>query len=702
MANNRQFFDPDKEQNKYSENLFEFPSVSSSIQQLPSNTDILPKDFDVPVLPQQVHINHNVLPFLELLENMPIGAALILPDLRIAWINEQLSTYTGYTEEELTSKSLYDLTHIELLAIYQQKWRDVLSSKISSCTLELPVLHKTSSIIWLQMSLSLQKDFVQECPCLIALIQDQTKRKSIENTVRESELKYRNLVEQIPAVIYLTSFDMDGKILYISPRIETLLGYQSREWMTNHSFHEKCIYPEDRLKVMTELINSRKNGSEYSLEYRMIAGNDQVIWVHDQGKRINDHVGDPLFYQGIIVDITDRKLAEAARNKEAQYTQMLIGVATRLNSQLDLDLVLNSLCKETAGLLNVDAVWVALQDEDGFFNFATGYGLPADFNKSLNREFVTDSLIPPSHDKDVFIISDIGDDETAMINFLYAQLSIRTVLWAFMRHNNQAIGCLVVYSFNRIRQFTSEDKALLNGLAAQAAQAIANATLYEQVTRQREKLRHLGARLAESQEQERKYLAAQMHDQVGQNLMAIAMRLDSIKLQVPEKQTETLRQLDDCLALIAESTDQVRGVMAKLRPPVLDDFGLIAALKWYLNEFAARTHIKTELKTSRHFPRLSPSVETALFRITQEALNNVAEHAQATAVTLAIQHTRKSVTCIIEDDGIGFSMPAEKDTIRSTGVGLALMVEKAQALSGKCFIESSPGKGSRVIINLLR
>jgi len=218
-----------------------------------------------------------------------------------------------------------------------------------------------------------------------------------------------------------------------------------------------------------------------------------------------------------------------------------------------------------------------------------------------------------------------------------------------------------------------------------------------------ERLRALTAQMAEVAEAERQRLARELHDQVGQNLTALGINLNIVRTQMPEETAAPVRsRLDDSLSLVEQTAARIRDVMANLRPPVLDDYGLVAALHWYREQFTRRTDIAIAVEGEEPVPRLAARVENALFRIAQEALTNVAKHAQATQVTVTVEVDSGTLRLAVADDGIGFdpAHPAEPDGGR--GWGLLTMTERAEAVGGRCRIESYPGQGTRVIVEVAR
>ncbi|MGI5915301.1 MAG: PAS domain S-box protein [Anaerolineae bacterium] len=247
------------------------------------------------------------------------------------------------------------------------------------------------------------------------------------------------------------------------------------------------------------------------------------------------------------------------------------------------------------------------------------------------------------------------------------------------------------------------DEPAISVIAHQLSIAVENATLFQAVARQREELRALTGRLAEAEESERRRVAQELHDQVGQTLSVLGINLSFLRAQMPAELLDTMgSHLDDSMGLLEQAIDRTRNVMADLRPPVLDDYGLVAALRWYGVQFATRTGISVNIEGTEPSPRLDAPVEIGLFRIAQEALTNVAKHARARNVTITVNEDEdRGVLCLtVVDDGIGFNpiKPDERNDHR--GWGLLSMNERAEAVGGRLHIESSPGKGTQLVVEV--
>ena len=208
-----------------------------------------------------------------------------------------------------------------------------------------------------------------------------------------------------------------------------------------------------------------------------------------------------------------------------------------------------------------------------------------------------------------------------------------------------------------------------------------------------EALQLLSHQLLVAQEQERRHIARELHDEIGQSLTALKMDLQKAQ-QHPLPMAASLQ---DSLLLVNDILHQVRSLSLTLRPSLLDDLGLVAALRWYIDQQVQRTGIGMQLVTAPLTPRFSTDVETVCFRITQEALTNVARHAQARQVHIELQHEASILQLRIRDDGVGFDVGAARErAMRGTSMGLLGMQERVQLAGGQFAIASNPYRGTEI------
>lgn len=211
----------------------------------------------------------------------------------------------------------------------------------------------------------------------------------------------------------------------------------------------------------------------------------------------------------------------------------------------------------------------------------------------------------------------------------------------------------------------------------------------------------IAARVEEAQEQERRRVAQELHDRVGQELSALSISLDLLRIQTRGSLSlESESRLDDAVALVRGITASVRNVMSELRPPMLDDYGLLPALRWYARLFARRVNIAVRVAGREPAPRLSPNAAIMLFRIAQEALSNVARHAEATRAEIRLTQRTGVLRLTVADNGRGFDLDTRTDVSTEGGWGLRTMAERAAALQAHFRVESRVGGGTRVVVEL--
>ncbi len=272
----------------------------------------------------------------------------------------------------------------------------------------------------------------------------------------------------------------------------------------------------------------------------------------------------------------------------------------------------------------------------------------------------------------------------------------------------ELVGSLVMSSSAEGRPFASQDLNLLAAFARQITTSIENARLYQVLQERETRLAELFRQLVNAQEGERQRIARELHDETGQKLTALAMGLAAVEASgfnrmggdgAAEGRTlvHNLRDVTD------QAITELRHIMSDLRPALLDDLGLAPALRSYVQQYALRhPEINVTLSADRPAHRLPPQYETALFRVAQEALTNIARHAHATRATVILEQRSGIARLEISDNGVGFSPEAAHPGPNAFGSGLGLvgMRERITLVGGCWSIHSAPGQGTRVVVEL--
>jgi two-component system sensor histidine kinase UhpB len=192
-----------------------------------------------------------------------------------------------------------------------------------------------------------------------------------------------------------------------------------------------------------------------------------------------------------------------------------------------------------------------------------------------------------------------------------------------------------------------------------------------------------------------------LHDRVGQNLTALSINLDILRTSLQgDRAAEQHARIDDSSRLLESTVDSIQNVMSELRPPMLDDYGLLSALQWYTRDFANRTGIEVRVIGSDESERLAPDIEITLFRVAQEALTNVAKHAHASHTDIALNHGANHCSMTVTDDGIGIESNAEHRAGQRASLGIVTMRERVQAIGGRFHVHTMPAGGTQIAIDI--
>ncbi len=265
----------------------------------------------------------------------------------------------------------------------------------------------------------------------------------------------------------------------------------------------------------------------------------------------------------------------------------------------------------------------------------------------------------------------------------------------------QVIGSLVLCTLYDAVPFSLRDVALAQAIAAQLSVAIENATLYREVEQSGKLRGELLHRVVSAQEAERQRIARELHDGTGQTLTALGLGLAAAADRIDSEPATVRRQLIDMKQMNAQVLQEVHNVIADLRPSVLDNLGLLPALRGHIRAFEERTGVQTKLAVQGKSARLKPDVETTIFRVVQEALTNVYRHAAATSALVQVTFAADGVGLSVSDDGRGFDVPtALAGEDGRAAWGLLGIQERASLVGGTAEIISAPGQGTTVNITI--
>ncbi len=482
-------------------------------------------------------------------------------------------------------------------------------------------------------------------------------RHAIENALRESEERYRGLYHRTPAMLH--SIDTNGRIVRVSNYWSEVMGY-SRAEVIGQELTRFFTASSERHARETVFPKFFRDGFCRDIHYQFVKKNGEIIDVLLSAIVDRDRQGNIIRTLAVSIDITERKRTEEqlqlAKEELSRYTK-------------DLERQVRKRTREINNILTYTPSVIYMKDNAGHYTLVNA-GYEALFG--LTNEQVrgkSDSEVLPAAVAEQFRHS----DEKVLSERRSFHVEERI---------QQSDG---EHTYLSVKFPIYDDTGAISGICG----ILNDITAAKKAQHQ---LRRLSGSIMANQEKERAALARELHDELGQVLTAL--RMDAVWLHERLKAADATaagRALTMC-QLIDREIDEVRGMTFRLRPGVLDDLGLMDALDWYTTDFERRTEI-TCIFDHSEIPALTDNVATAAYRISQEALTNVARHAKAGRVEVTLHSNNGTLILAVKDDGIGFDA---LNLSESEGLGIAGMRERAALVGGCLEVHSEQGGGTEV------
>jgi signal transduction histidine kinase len=384
--------------------------------------------------------------------------------------------------------------------------------------------------------------------------------------------------------------------------------------------------------------------------------------------------------------------------RQTKRAEALVEIAKQLNLRLDLKELLEIVCRITNQALRSSASVVFLFDQKSskYLDMARRFEdeLPQAQRNPVRMSFsrtMLDRYLPKDHSS--FFIQNAESQKDVPMRNLLRLLGINHLAVAPLVRNQDVIGALVCGSVRK-QGFSQDDRDFLNGLAEHIMIAISNTRLFEHVRLGRERQRMLSRSNVDIQEAERRRIARELHDHLGQSLTGFQFMLESVKHQVDEAHKPGIAEIQSSVADIIE---QVREMSLNLRPSILDDLGLVPTVKWHIDRYTKQTGIHVNFFSSNSTERFPAEIETTAYRIIQEALTNAARHSRATEVFVGLVVNDNTLWVEILDKGNGFDVSA---VLNKPTSGLSGMSERADLMGGYLTIKSYIGQGTQIVAAL--
>jgi PAS domain S-box-containing protein len=470
---------------------------------------------------------------------------------------------------------------------------------------------------------------------LFGTVQDITERKRVEESLREKEIVLESSINGIAVS------DLEGNLTYANPACLKLRGYASKEEVLGRNVTDFWYEPEKVAKIMEGLQHRKSWFGELTGKRK----DGSTFEAEVSASRVVDKTGKPISLLAAFVDITERRRAED--NYRSIFENAVIGVYQSTPE---------------GQFLTVNPAFARI----------LGYERP--------REVT-------------------GMAKGAAQQF-YLRKSTRRAFEQLMKQHGE------VHDFEFEARCRDGRKIWVKENARVVQDRDGRVAYYEgfveDITARKdaeESLKQAAWRIIEAQEAERKRIACGLHDSVSQLLSSAKFQLASASERIQIGTQRSYRELEDSRMLIEKAVQEIRRIIRNLRPAVLDNLGLLPALRTLCEEFRERTSVKLDFRWMPELTRLAPQVELALFRIVQEALNNIEKHARATSVTVSLVQKEAAVWVKVKDNGIGFDyLAALRKSNGCSGFGLHTMMDRTASIGGDVKIHSAVEGGTEVVV----
>jgi len=635
------------------------------------------------------------------IDTIPAMVFAALPDGAVDFVNQRWLQYLGLSLQDVQGWGWEGTIHPDDRARSIAHWRATMAAG-QAAENELRVRRADGVYRWILGRFVPLRDEIGNIVQWYGVSTDIDDRKRAEEALRASEEKFSAAFRASPTALVIAT--LDGKYVEMNQAFCDLLGY-SREELLGKTAIDLGIFNAESRQEWVEAL-AREGG--------VIAPVELSFRVRDGSSRTTLSSVETITFHGVphrlatSLDITERKRAE---EEIRRYVARMDGLAeisrTFVEAGLEYQSVLNTVAQHTAQLIG-DSCVITRTSEDGQRSVPVAFyhrdpkalalmqvsllhtwqgGATQRYRTLLSGKSIYIPVVNPEEFR--------ASVEPAFLPYLDA-IGVSSLLIVPLQIQGQLIGTLGISRDRHGSPYTRDDQVLLQDVADRAALTIQNAQLFEQVQGAHERLQALSRQVLQAQEVERRAIARELHDEIGQQLSAVGILLSIIDRQLPSELAQA--RLETAQARVGDLIAQVRNLGLNLRPAILDDFGLMPALVWLFERYTTQTQIAVQFEhAGLEEQRFAPEVETTAYRIVQEALTNVARHAGVTEVTVRLWIDADTLWVVVADHGHGFD-PQTIDM--RTSSGLAGMVERAALLGGTLTIESAPGTGTRVTASL--
>lgn len=503
---------------------------------------------------------------------------------------------------------------------------------------------------WVSINGEMEYDNFGNPSILFGTVQDITERKIVEQKLQQSEERYRQIVETAQEGIWL--LDKNNITIFVNKKMCEILEYTADEIIGKKSIE----FMSDEGKIISsKALERRKKGVKEKFETCLLTKNGKKIWASFSANPILDEHNN---YQGslaMVTDITENLLAnELIKKSEEKYRS----------------------------LFNNNPITIFIWDLDTYKIIEVNDAATKEYGynrEEFSKMTILDLRTKDEHKNVIQFANEIRDMENTRISKIW-------------KHRSKS-GEQMSMNISSFRIIYNNKPAVL----AMAENVTEKIMVEKRLQNSYDEIRMLTNHLQSIREEERTHIAREIHDELGQQLTVLKMDVLSLKNRADIMSPIAQSKTDHMIQMIERSMRTVKKISSELRPSILDDLGLIAALEWQAKEFQQRTDIICDFKTSCDTDNFSDKINTAVFRIFQESLTNVARHAKASKINTKLYMEDDMLILSVSDNGVGICSTRKNN---KTSFGLLGMKERATMLNGDILISKIPDGGTCVTLKI--
>ena len=632
--------------------------------------------------------------FVEILNRLPDGLFTTDKEWRITYFNpaaEKITGFSAYDAVGMYCKDVFKNTICESDCALKRavaEGKDIHNREYSITNIDgrkIPIICSTSAF----------QDSAGRMLGGLEIFKDVSDVRRLQKEVLRREKKYRRVFEGSHDMIYATNHA--GRIMDINPAGVDLLGYKSKEELVGSLTAANLYFnPADRARFL-EIITRQGAVKDYEAKFKKRDGSPLQVLISSR-RYENPKTGD-IEYEGIIKDMTRRLQSEQELRERNRELSILNSIAVALNHSMDLNNILRTTLDNVLKALRLKRGALFLIDADPKkVRLHIASGLPRSASPEKNSVIFKDRMLGEHLLRKGFYF----DPEPTFPPFMArynggAGLKNPWLTCFLITFRGKAPGFFGL-DIPEDRHLSRHEFHLMGSLGNFLGGAIENTQLMETIRRHRQDLRLLTEKLFLSQEEERRRIARELHDEAGQSLTAVKLGLDRLEEKFCQNDGRIRGEVNEIRNMVRRTASEIRRLSFHLHPTLLIDLGLEPALNLYFKEIEKHSGLDIEFSMIGFDQRLKKDIETVLYRFSQETLTNTLKHSGAETFRLSIIKSYPRIIFLAEDDGVGFD--AEIIARDKRSLGLLGMRERVSLFGGSFHLRSPVGEGTRIRIEI--